>query len=437
MHFVQIPDSYKNNKLLLYPSLAILMKFSSFASTLLLTTACLAADDTGKIVSSDEQVQPFDIQTCAIAIGLALGASKDFVIKDLSDEKNISLLVSTNKLEEAIMVNSKWKGEDRISDPLATLFNRQCLLHSLNNRQRFLDTLEVTPRTEIIFRHFQLIFMECASVPEAKYAVDVAILNWLSEEIQNGKSDATRMVEVEPLILGSICALGLDQHYGKQFTNAILAVLTQVQQLIVRDCNSQCFPLEIYFPTIFMVVKLFDDGPIRNKAMEIATARYKADIQEAVPIFNFCFGGDHPFVKSIETTLLDEEEQARRKSLLDLQDAFARKVHSLAIMPSLNPIGYFMFTTECPCLRADIITGGTVEWESRQVFILEAIDLHNKRSVMGGETQLLIIFQMKPPANLCMEITSCASMSIFYELLEKPLMKQMILSYGMTILETN
>ena len=406
------------------------MKIFSFVSTLLLTTTCLAADNNGKSASSDEQVQPPPAihMGYAITIGLTLGESKDVVIKDPSDEKNISLLISTKKLKEAIMVKIKWKGEDQISDPLATLFNRQCLL----------DSLDETSQTGIKFRHFQLMFRECASVPEAKYAVDVAILKWLSEEIQNGKSNANRMLDVEPPILGSICALGLDPHFGKQYTNDIVTVLTQVQQLIVRDYTSQWFLLGVYFPTLLMVIKLFADGPVRNLAMEIANKMYIADIQGAGPIFNFCLGSDHAFVKSVEPPLFNEEEQARRKALLDLQDSFNRKMHSLAILPSLDPTSHFIFTFDSPCLTANVTTAGAVEWESKQASLKDFISLPNQRSVKEGQkTQLLIIFQMKPPANLCMKITSCASLNTFFELMEKPLMKQMILSYGMTILETN
>ena len=51
--------------------------------------------------------------------------------------------------------------------------------------------------------------------------------------------------------------------------------------------------------------------------------------------------------------------------------------------------------------------------------------------------QLFVICQIDPPADLWKEFVSCACLTKFYELLERPLMKQMILSYKMTILETN
>ena len=101
----------------------------------------------------------------------------------------------------------------------------------------------------------------------------------------------------------------------------------------------------------------------------------------------------------------------------------------------MNPFEYFLTSTDFLLLIANI-TEGTVEWESSQASV-KPVFLLNEPYAKNNNIQLLIVFQLRPPASLCMEITPCTSLTTFYKLLEEPLMKQMILSYGMTILETN
>ena len=387
----------------------------------LLATACLAADNSSTSAPNNKQPQPLGIRGYAIAIGNALGTSTEMVIKKTFDEKRFSLFVSTKELEQVVLRNKESKEDFRPFNPFAELFNGKCLLENLSVSQTVMN-----------IKQTQSLFLKCSRIPEAKTAIDVAILKWLSGGIKDVKSSAGGgMLYVEPDILDSLCALSLDPDDKTfNFTKDIQTVLTQVQELIAREWFTP-MNMENTLPTMLTVMKIFDEGSNRTMAKEITSTFLNEDFQRTGPIFMLTFGVDDELIKSSETPLV-----ARWSEQLDVQSALKRKVHSLAILPFLNPASYFIIAFDSPCLKADISTEGTLGWESKEASRKDRIDVDNRRNVKLDGTQLLIIFKIDPPAYLCEEITSCASLTIFYELLEKRSMKQMILSYGMTILET-
>ena len=395
------------------------MKFFTLS---FLVTACFASDNSSKSAPNAYLLPPLGIREYAISIGFFLGTSTEILIKDTSDGERISLFVPAKYLERVVVLNGRLEKEFRVFNRFAELFNCECLLEKL------------VSKTFLTFKQMQSLFLECSRIPEAKIAIDVAILKWLSIEIQEAKSDAGNgRVNVDPSILGSLCALSLDaDDKTYKFTKDILLVLTQVQELIVREL----LPLKNILPTLLTVMKLFDDGPIHTKAKEIITTFFNEDYQKVCPILVLTLGKDHALVKSIEATMEDEKKRARCDAELDGQLALKRKVHSLAIMPFLDPNGFSILAVDALYLKADIGTEGTLEWERTQASSKEIIGLSIRPDVIN-QTCLFIIFMIEPPADVCMEITSCASLEKFYELLEKPKMKQMILSYGVTILESD
>ena len=395
-----------------------------FSTVFLLATTCLAADNSSMSAPNAKQLQPSGIRATVIDIGFELGTSTELVIKKTSDKKKLSLLVSAKKLEEVVMLKWNDKEDSRGFDPFAELFNCNCLLEKLSEAP-----------TMMSFQQTQFLFIECSRIPEAKIAIDVAVLKWLSGGIQDVKSnDSNQKVDVEPDILSPLCALSLDpDDKSFNYTRDILIVLTQVQELIAHD--SLWFLLgdkKGILLSLLTVMKLFDEGPIWTKAREITTTLVKEDYQKLGPILELTMGSDDALEESIE---LDVKKGADWNAKLGVQSALKRKVHSLAFLPCLNPADFFILTFGTFSLKADISTGGALEWESTQASKKEMIALCNQRKV-NSQMQLLIMSKMEPPASLFEEITSCASLSKFYELLKKPAIKQMILSYGVTILET-
>ena len=393
------------------------MNFLTFTSTVcLLATTCSAADNSG---------ESFLLRSKAVIIGCGLGKNKNVLIAN-TDENNISLSVSPKDLKQCIVLSTSDGNLDNIFAKLfAELFDPQCILEKLS-----------VPQTMINFKQTQSLFLECALVPEAKFAVDVAILTWLSEYVQRDKPNKSSIVSIEPALLGSFCSLIFDSSDALKFQYGILSVLTEIQELIARDLNTsrRSSLLNAVLPSLLMMIKLLDDGLVRNKAMEMASKLYQEDSKRTGPICILCLGREHAFVQSI---MKDEEIPAPWNAQLNLQRTNNRKVHSLFILPSLKPTRYFMDINHSPVLTATITnaTPGALVWE--KFSITQVFFLSNEKFKERSKVLLLIAFQIKPPASLCTKFASCTSLITFYELLEKPLMKQMILSYGMTIFETD
>ena len=130
-------------------------------------------------------------------------------------------------------------------------------------------------------------------------------------------------------------------------------------------------------------------------------------------------------------------DQASWNDQLELQLTFNRKLHSLVKLPCLDSNDNFMMICYSQVLKASITTNDSLEWESSQAQG-QILWLENQRPEKQlVKRQLFVICQINPPADLWKEFVSCACLAKLHELLERPLMKQMILSYKMTILETD
>ena len=333
------------------------MKFFAIASILLAPT-CFASDSSSMSMLSSKQFSSSGIRGYAIAIGLSLGTSSEMVIKDASNNQSVSLLVCTKKLKDFVLAT---RGCEEVQDfnPIAELFDCNCLLEKLRG----------TWHSGINLFHAQSLFLECARIPEAKITIDVAILKWLSGVIQEAKFNAHLLVDVRPSILSSICALSWDPDDKLfNFTKDILTVLAHVLRLITMagDLTSKRLLIDSVLPTLLTVIKLTDDGPIRNLAMLIATTFYNEDYKRTGPIILFCLGRDHIFVKSIDTKFVGEVDQASWNDQLELQLTFNRKLHSLVKLPCLDSNDNFMLICYSQVLKASITTNDSLEWESSQ-----------------------------------------------------------------------
>ena len=377
----------------------------------------------------------------AFALGLALGKQYDQSNTSTKAEcemielKNVGTgpdegkrtIARIKNLSKAVSANMEWKDGSQTYNPISELFNIE-KIESVGDDSNYL----------VVVRH---LLAYCAKKAIAMVAIDVAILKWMAHAIKIKPHDCP-MIEISESIFMPLCALSMIPQIGEHCTDDILAVLSEVQKYADPEIHSS-FDMDHYNPTLFTLYNLLDDGPIRKK-VEVIVEMVCHYSTKSYLSARMLLGDDHSILRATERNF-SEEERSLRENLYNCQVDCHRKVYSIGnrcINGYANSILYphnngfiqiYMNTT----LSAIIGQDDTLKWEGTTPTLGKEIYFFNDPS--PHPKRLFIINQSLAPAPLqfWQDITSCTSITKFREIMEKPAIRQIVLTYGLTILESS
>ena len=327
--------------------------------------------------------------------------------------------VVIKNVERALSVNWKWKDGNQTYNPFSELFD----IKEIQNPENF-KNVDKPDRLRRLFAKF-------AKNAIAMIAIDVAILKWMVYAIRI-KSDECHMIEIGESTFMPLCALSMIPNVGDHCTEDILIVLSEVQ-LYTDPVHPSRFDVEYLTPSILTLFKLLEDGPIRAKVMEILTLMLPLGREPFLPT-RMLLGDDHPFLR--ET--FSDEDCSSKQSDLKLQDECQRKVYSIGntCINSYSNSAFIKIYTHTN-LSALVEQNNTLKWEGTNPRLGDDIRFSNQPTPPPRQVRLFIISQLPIPDIFWKAITNCTSMQLFQELMTKVAIRQMILSYGITILESS
>ena len=365
----------------------------------------------------------------AFAVGLALSkqcnSQKDTSINSSADnpEKKCAIFrlvggdiwetVVMEELRNAVSANSEWKDGDKAFSPFAELFD----IHEIEKSELFNEA-------HLYPEKVRLLFAKYAKNATAMIAIDVAILKWLVHAIKT-KIDSSQVIRIDKAIIMPLCALSMIPLVQEHCTNDILTILTQKQQIA-------------NIPSYLTLFKLLDAGVIKEKVEEILLPMWFIGTKF---FLNACMilGKEHQFVQKIKVNY-SKDKHTSMEALLHLQTACQRKVYSfghVSIDSYKSNCNLFRIIDSHTKLGAYIKQDNTLNWEKPLPTSGSDIYFENRPSPHPQQVSLLVISQVPAPVSFWQTMTSCTSLTIFQEILTRPQMRQMILTYGITIMEDN
>ena len=353
----------------------------------------------------------------AYSLGVAMGRHRGML-----STMNISAIISILGIDpEPLATNfsnlcysDKW----RENSPIPHLFDHQQLNKDLSSRI-----------CSINLDYVRILFSKYSFISEAAIALDVAILKWIAGEIR--VKHVRRLVNIPWFLLQPICALTMIPSIGEQCAKDILLVLTELLDLIDSDKLSSK-KLLVHFRIMLTLIKMLDDGPIRKKVVEIASFVYHME-KAACAESRLILGAEHAFVKSMEENVTKEDLHLRLQHQLD------HKLCSIGDSKDLKlDAGYpFISVRNRHYLSALITSEESLQWDQDEPVHPVQITIWNKPGVNPKQTHILVFSEFPPPATFWKQIRSCTSLAMFHAILENLMIRQMILSYGITIVETS
>ena len=330
-------------------------------------------------------------------------------------------------LSRAVSANLEWKDGSQTYNPITELFSIEKIQNVGNDSNYF-----------VMVRH---LLAYCAEKAIAMVAIDVALLKWMVHAIKANPLKCN-LLEISESIFMPLCALSMIPQVGEHCTDDILTVLTEVQKYADPETHSSS-DMDNYNPTLFTLYKMLDDGPIRRKVEEIVEMVCHYSISSYLSA-RMILGDDHSIVRATEEKFSDEE-RSLRETLFTCQAECHRKVYSIGnrcinghansrVYPQNNGfIQIYMNTT----LSAVVEQDNTLKWEGTTPALGQEIIFSNDPS--PHPKRLFIINQLLAPIPLqfWQDITSCTSITQFQEIMKKPVIRQIILTYGLTILESS
>ena len=330
-------------------------------------------------------------------------------------------------LERVISANLEWKDDSGTHNPLSEMFDVKAM-GSLEN---------YICMNELDLEDARLLLAKCAKKPIAMIAIDVAILQWLVSAIKT-KPKNCHMIEIAEAIFMPLCALSMRSLIREHCTIDILYVLSEMQNY-ADPVNGNYSDVEYYTPSLLAIYKFLEDGPTRTKVEEILIMLCPFGRQEnAFVIIRLLLWNDHPFVKLMEGYFSSDKLSSCEVSL-HLQAEWNRKMYSIGhtYYGGFQPHYDIIHIYEHTFLSAIIEQDDTLKWETTTPILGIEIIFRNKPGLHPKQVRLFIINQVPTPDSFWQAIYSCASLSSFQKLLTKSEIKQTILSYGITILESS
>ena len=423
------------------------MNFSSLA---LFAAICLAADNSSKLACKSvpvmsqsalnvhtntsglqtlimnqhpEQIIPY-LMSCknfseelamAFAIGLDLGKHTEILskLRGYSQKNTRYVIIITDELRKILLDKINW-----MSDPFEKLFDSTCLHKALNLNKGSLE-----------FPEFQSVFAKCAVNAEAMIAVNVAILKWFVFEVH---SKPDEVLHVAPSLLQSVSALSMNPLISKFLMDDTQIVIEQAKLWTDADYYFSS-TYEVYFSSLLTLLKfLDDDNPIRSDIETIAAIMYVNGEKTCVES-RLTLGANHPFVLSMEKDA-SKEKLALCDTQMQTQIKCRRKLHSLGYGWNLffDRDKMFLGKNKLPHLLWAIVKEDDLEWEMNDPLLADINYFEN-----SDQSRLFILSMLRPPSTFCESVTSCTSLKDFQKLLQRSAIRRMILTYGITILESS
>ena len=356
----------------------------------------------------------------AFAFGLILGKFKDMLCKAENCAVISVLGVNPENIKSAfsnLSYSEIWGDKYFISN----LFKRNFfLIRDLPARNSLTE-----------FVDFRSLIVKCSLVPEASIAVDVAILKWIAAEIRQKPEGP--VVVVEWSVLQPLCALSMVPLLREYCTNDILFVLNELSIFV----DSEQFTEKRISVGLCMIqiIKMLDDGPIREKVVEIATKMYTKKIL-SLTASRLILGSDHPFVKSMEKDVSKVALDLCASKLLQ-QHQYDHKVHSISNNEEivLNENCEFIVLGDRHYLNALITTEGSLRWN--QSFPVKFLTIWNSPGLNPKQMRIFFLYKFPPPATFWTEVKSCTNLPMLHATLNNLMIRRMILTYGITILESS
>ena len=351
----------------------------------------------------------------AFSLGLALGKQQKIAHVQANKIDYIKVKISTKDLIDQI---SNWKcaKEDQTSfNSISELFDVSALLQMLHE----------SDENEVTFLKCQILFSNCSLHLNSMIALDLAILQWLVHAIKAKPQDS--VIGILPSTMLPICALSMHPQIGQHCTNEVHLVLSQFGKWIFSDNCGIWY--NSAFATLLAILKVHDeDSKVWQKASEIA-ARMYPKIGNSCRKSRVILGSNHVFVRSMEERFLTPEKLKVCIANVSSQLQYDRKVHSAKDDP---------FTRiASPTFMIAKIEGNTLEWEGVSPRFRWYIKFSDQPGTEPKKTRLFICCRFSPPVSFWAKVTSWTNMEEFYKILKTSIMRRMILTYGMTILESS
>ena len=296
---------------------------------------------------------------------------------------------------------------------------------------KYFETFDITNGPT--FGELRCVFAKHAKCAEAMVLVDVTILRWLVQVIQNNKEGP--LILLESPVVQAMCALVID---GDYCTSDVSTVLNEVERYVNSDFN-----VDFICPSLLTVIKMLSPSSIRTKVEDIVAKIYRKNVDVFGPQCRLFLGDNHDFVKAMEENI--PKEQIDRwydcESSLSWFDQ-NRKLHSLSggkLDIRISPKIYIDIFPNCVLTtKTAIVVEGVIEWEDTIMELSDAMRIWDDpdSELLPGQSHLILVCIIKQPALFWEAINKCKELVMLHELIESSIMKQMILTYGVSIVDT-
>ena len=332
--------------------------------------------------------------------------------------------VDMNSLQSVISANPEWKDVDgKAYSPFGELFND---LRDIQNPASYRNI------PFLYADDLRFIFAKHAKTEFAMLAIDLAILKWLVFAIK-AKPQAYPFLYVNRELLMGICSLSMYPKIEAYCEKDILTVLAHLQ-LTAHPDNYPFSDVEWYRPSLITLVKFLIDCPVRTAVEKVLINVCSHGIHDYVNT-KMLLGAEHPFIKNLENFYTTGQLAACGRHFQN-QEPYKRKLYSMIISSRCNynpgkqlveiPYEEQVFTL--------IDREETLKWqEVDRTELQRSITFHNQRDC---EPLLAICSQLKVPAELWKKFTICENMTMFEIALKDIKVIRMILTYGLTIVES-
>ena len=390
----------------------------------------------------------------AFSIGLYLGKSTE-MMDMLGFGKEMHLKVCPYELKEFLLkiVASTWKDEDekpiKFEAAFNHLFNSALLIDELRiigppplnangvitgmkYPNIFLGTCNSCEGLTLgELRH---IFAKHAIKPAAMASVDVTILKWLLHGIQ--KTGKECLLPLELPVVQAMCGLVMYPHFEELCAGDVLAVLNQFERFLDSDVNKS---LKIIIPSLITVIKMLVPSSVRTKVEGILAKIYRKDFEVIGLVCRLLLGDSHDFIKAMEESIPKEVLDRWSASVISSSN-HNNKLHSLSGLnnPGLVNFSIGIFPNYALYFKCVKVAEDIIMWSEADEILTSAITIRDVRDsvLLPWQSRLLLVCLIKPPAQFWDEIHSCINLKMLRNLIESSKMKQMILTYGVSILET-
>ena len=341
-----------------------------------------------------------------LIIGLDMSRIKD-VVRIAPNNPYVALQVCPEKF---IGFGDMQGSEDRLTRvSFSSMFDTDLL-----NKE-----LESMSGTYIGLLEFRTLFSKCARFPEAIVAIDVAILKWIAKlDLDDRKRLVTDSDIVKPL-----CYLSAYPNISEACKDDIIRVLEIFSEFFEKDVT-------FYSTLLLNLLKFINSVEIQKKVKELALGLCRSNSFRYFSEYYLILGNSKKYPEALEGNLWE----VNNFFLNDVPECYFKfySKDSSFCLPLIR-FGLVTDMSQHFCSIARIGDDGVLVWEKDSY---KWIDINLEKSSFSASS-LFVVYHIHPPVSFWIKIKSCINMKEFNELLEKPEMKFMTLTYNITIMESN